>query len=78
MYKQMGSRRQRTARLSANPNQSKPLFNEFWFLAVFGGAPGNLDGLLSFGFPIPTETSANHSVDRSGDSGERRKHLKIE
>jgi hypothetical protein len=24
------------------------------------------------------ETSANHSADRSGDSGERRKHLKTE
>jgi hypothetical protein len=24
------------------------------FLAVFGGIPGNFDGLLSFGFPIPT------------------------
>jgi hypothetical protein len=28
------------------------------FLAIFGGIPSNLDGLLSFGFPIPTETSA--------------------
>jgi hypothetical protein len=26
---------------------------------------------------ILKETSANHSADRSGDSGERRKHLKI-
>jgi hypothetical protein len=27
---------------------------------------------------IATETSANHSADRSGDSGERRKHMKTE
>jgi len=52
------------------------MIEKFWFLAVFGGAPSNLDGLLSFDFPIPTEISANHSADRSGDSGERRKHLK--
>ena len=54
------------------------MIEKFWFLAVFGGAPSNLDGLLSFDFPIPTEISANHSADRSGDSGERRKHLKTE
>jgi len=29
-------------------------------------------------FKILQETSANHSADRSIDSGERRKHLKIE
>ena len=77
MYKQRGWRRQRTARLADKMSQAKPKIEKFWFFAVFGGAPGNLDGLLSFGFLIPAETSANHSVDRSGDSGERRKHLKI-
>jgi hypothetical protein len=49
-----------------------------YLLALFGGVSSNLDGWLSFDFPIPTETSANHSVDRSGGSGEHRKHLKIE
>jgi hypothetical protein len=30
----------------------------WWFFAVFREMPGNLDGLLSFGFPIPTGSSA--------------------
>jgi hypothetical protein len=55
-----------------------PIIGCLFFLVIFGGIPGNLDEFLSFSFPIPTEISANHSVDRSGDSGERRKHLKAE